>query len=241
MDPESNTRYGTMSDKDIVDLVVEGNEEAMLYLIYDRYDCDVKFYAWRYFGSFAFLEDLISDLYLQFKGKKGDWQPLRSFQWRCIFRTWFCSVTSHLFIEKRKELIGLGTGKDSIVVSGTKLPDPEPEKERENHKLVMILEAISRLENDDYRFILGLICGNILGLVYGYEALPFHFKDQVELADIMTEVAEDLWNGCPAADTDPEVLYEWKRKYLLMDKTLSLILYKNNKRVNYENIPQLRT
>lgn len=154
MDPESNTRYKTMSDKDIVDLVVEGNEEAMLYLIYDRYDCDVKFYAWRYFGSFAFLEDLISDLYLQFKGKKGDWQPLRSFQWRCSFRTWFCSVTSHLFIEKRKELIGLGTGKDSIVVSGAKLPDPEPEKERENHKLVMILEAISRLENDDYRFIL---------------------------------------------------------------------------------------
>jgi ADP-ribosylglycohydrolase len=65
----------------------------------------------------------------------------------------------------------------------------------------------------------GAICGNILGLVYGYEALPSHFKDQVELADIMTEVAEDLWNGCPAADADPELLNEWKRKYLLMDKT----------------------
>jgi ADP-ribosylglycohydrolase len=65
----------------------------------------------------------------------------------------------------------------------------------------------------------GAICGNILGLVYGYEALPSHFKDQVELADILTEVAEDLWNGCPAADADPELLNEWKRKYLLMDKT----------------------
>lgn len=35
----------------------------------------------------------------------------------------------------------------------------------------------------------GAICGNILGLVYGYEALPSYFRDQVELADIMTEVA----------------------------------------------------
>lgn len=61
----------------------------------------------------------------------------------------------------------------------------------------------------------GAVCGNILGLVYGYEALPSHFKDQVELADVLTEVAEDLWNGCPSEDANPEVLDIWKRKYLM--------------------------
>lgn len=45
-------------------------------------------------------------------------------------------------------------------------------------------------------------------------------------------------------------MWEWSINILLMDilfitnslnEKISLILYKNNKRVNYENIPQLRT
>ena len=146
--------YRDMTDKEIVNLIIAGNEEAMLYLLYDRYENDLKFYAWRYYDSLAYLEDLINYLYIQLKGKNGDWQPLKSFQWKCKFRTWFCSVASHLFLEKRDELIGLG-GKDGSkgTDSGDK-PLPEPKLEPENQKLVMLMEAINRLENDDYRFIL---------------------------------------------------------------------------------------
>ena len=143
-----------MTDKDIVDLIIAGNEEAMLYLLYDRYEDDLKFYAWRYYDSLAYLEDLINYLYIQFKGKNGDWQPLKSFQWKCKFRTWFCSVASHLFLEKRDELIGLGGKDGSKGADGGDKPIPEPTPEPENQKLVMLMEAINRLENDDYRFIL---------------------------------------------------------------------------------------
>ena len=144
--------YRDMTDKEIVDLIIAGNEEAMLYLLYDRYENDLKFYAWRYYDSLAYLEDLINYLYIQFKGKKGDWQPLKSFQWKCKFRTWFCSVASHLFLEKRDELIGLGGKDGSKGTDGGDKPLPKPEPE--NQKLVMLMEAINRLENDDYRFIL---------------------------------------------------------------------------------------
>ena len=143
-----------MTDKEIVDLIIAGNEEAMLYLFHDRYENDLKFYAWRYYDSLAYLEDLINYLYIQFKGKKGDWQPLKSFQWKCKFRTWFCSVASHLFLEKRDELIGLGGKDGSKGTDGGDKPIPEPAPEPENQKLVMLMEAINRLENDDYRFIL---------------------------------------------------------------------------------------
>ena len=146
--------YRDMTDKEIVDLIIAGNEEAMLYLLYDRYENDLKFYAWRYYDSLAYLEDLINYLYIQFKGKKGDWQPLKSFQWKCKFRTWFCSVASHLFLEKRDELIGLGGKDGSKGIDGGDKPIPEPTPEPENQKLVMLMEAINRLENDDYRFIL---------------------------------------------------------------------------------------
>lgn len=143
-----------MTDKEIVDLIIAGNEEAMLYLLYDRYENDLKFYAWRYYDSLVYLEDLINYLYIQFKGKNGDWQPLKSFQWKCKFRTWFCSVASHLFLGKRDELIGLGGKDGSKGTDGGDKPIPEPTPEPENQKLVMLMEAINRLENDDYRFIL---------------------------------------------------------------------------------------
>lgn len=146
--------YRDMTDKEIVDLIIAGNEEAMLYLLYDRYENDLKFYAWRYYDSLTYLEDLINYLYIQFKGKKGDWQPLKSFQWKCKFRTWFCSVASHLFLEKKDELIGLGSKDGSKGTDGGDKPLPEPKPEPENQKLVMLMEAINRLENDDYRFIL---------------------------------------------------------------------------------------
>ena len=146
--------YKDMTDREIVDLIIAGNEEAMLYLLYDRYENDLKFYAWRYYDSLAYLEDLTNYLYMQFKGKRGDWQPLKSFQWKCKFRTWFCSVASHLFLEKRGELIGLGGKNGSIGVNDGEKPLPEPRTASENQKLVMIMEAINRLENDDYRFIL---------------------------------------------------------------------------------------
>ncbi len=50
--------YKDMTDKEIVDLIIAGNEEAMLYLLYDRYENDLKFYVWRYYDSLAYLEDL---------------------------------------------------------------------------------------------------------------------------------------------------------------------------------------
>lgn len=150
----SSKSYNDMSDREIVACIIEGNEEAMLYLLYDRYEADLKFFAWKYYNSLAYLEDLINYLYIQLKGKNADWQPLKSFQWKSKFRTWFCSVASHLFLEKREELIGLGGSEDSIMLNDGDKPLPEPKLEPVNQKLVMLLEAINRLNNDDYRFIL---------------------------------------------------------------------------------------
>ncbi len=146
--------YKDMSDQEIVTCIIKGNEEAMLYLLKDRYDADLRFFAWKYYDSLIYFEDLINDLYIQLKGKNADWQPLKSFQWKCKFRTWFCSVASHLFLEKRKELIGFWGDEDSIVLNDWSQPLPEPRLEPTNQKLVILLEAINRLNNDDYRFIL---------------------------------------------------------------------------------------
>ena len=41
----------------------------------------------------------------------------------------------------------------------------------------------------------GAITGNILGAAIGYNAIPQHFKDDVELHDVILHVADDLWRG----------------------------------------------
>lgn len=56
----------------------------------------------------------------------------------------------------------------------------------------------------------GAICGNIMGLIHGYDAIPAHFKEHLELLPVLEEVATDLYTG--SANTDD--LKAWKRKYL---------------------------
>lgn len=41
----------------------------------------------------------------------------------------------------------------------------------------------------------GAVTGNLLGAVVGYEAIPQHFKDDLELHNVILHVADDLWRG----------------------------------------------
>ena len=56
----------------------------------------------------------------------------------------------------------------------------------------------------------GAICGNMMGLVHGYDSIPAHFKEHLELLPVLVEVATDLYTG--SARTDDVI--SWKRKYL---------------------------
>lgn len=41
----------------------------------------------------------------------------------------------------------------------------------------------------------GAVTGNILGAAIGYEAIPQHFKEDLQLHDVILHVADDLWRG----------------------------------------------
>lgn len=146
--------YKTLTDRELVALTLdEGNEEALLYLIYERYERRLKFITFRYYDSLEFYDDLCNELYIHLKGRNGDWAPLRDFQWRSSFATWLSLVAARLFWKKRSEFIVFEEDLDSISTNGDgELPTP-PE-EPENEQLVMVMEAINRMGNDDRRFII---------------------------------------------------------------------------------------
>lgn len=140
-----------MTDKELVDLVINNNKEAILYLLYDRYYKDLKYFAWKY-NCLDYLDELINHLYLHLRGNDLEWRRLKNFQWKSSIRTYLSSIASDQFLKYRKKMI------DSIISNVNKgdhgnSNDPIDDPDNDIRK-VMLMEAISRLKNEEYRLIL---------------------------------------------------------------------------------------
>ena len=62
----------------------------------------------------------------------------------------------------------------------------------------------------------GAVCGNIMGCLLGRKAIPSKFTDNLELRDVIEEIAHDLWTGCIISEYDPINTPEkvrWYEKY----------------------------
>lgn len=147
--------YENMADDEILNLVLAGNEEAALYLIYDRYAGDIRYKAYSIFNTLEYLDDLNQILYLHLKGNDLQWQTLKTFRNDCKFKTWFIgSVVTNLFLSKRKLMIGTEKFHNLIVETDCEKPLPEPMPLPCDDRMAIVLEAINRLKNDEYRLIL---------------------------------------------------------------------------------------
>lgn len=63
----------------------------------------------------------------------------------------------------------------------------------------------------------GAICGNLFGAIIGYEALPTHFTRQLELEDLIIDLADDIVRGCTLSEyrraSTPEEI-QWEKRYV---------------------------
>lgn len=65
----------------------------------------------------------------------------------------------------------------------------------------------------------GAVTGNILGALLGYNAIDEKWKRNLELSDVILEVADDLCRGCQMDEHGGHEDSAWKRKYLDGRKT----------------------
>lgn len=63
----------------------------------------------------------------------------------------------------------------------------------------------------------GAVTGNILGAYLGYQAIPQKFKNNLELHDIIIDIADDLHKDCPLSVYGENKDDIWKRKYIHTD------------------------
>ena len=66
----------------------------------------------------------------------------------------------------------------------------------------------------------GAICGNLMGAIIGYNAIPEHFKQKLELKNLLLDMADDIVRGCPigeyhAPKTPDE--QQWERRYVKIE------------------------
>ena len=62
----------------------------------------------------------------------------------------------------------------------------------------------------------GAICGNIMGALLGRKAIPEHYTKDLELIDVIEEMAEDLYSGCIISELYERITPEqrkWSDKY----------------------------
>ena len=63
----------------------------------------------------------------------------------------------------------------------------------------------------------GAISGNIMGMLLGRKAIPDYYTKDLELLDIIEEIAVDLFTGCLIREYSPIVTPEevrWYQKYV---------------------------
>lgn len=146
--------YKYIEDKELVRMVLEeGNQEAVLYIIYDRYTPLLKKLCRKYYDNLYYYEQLQTELFIHLK--KNDWRVLRSFGWKSSLGTWLGMVAGHLFVKKIPELIGIDPYPVSIDENDICKKDSFPDYVDEyDDKMVVLGEAIRQLKDADQRFIL---------------------------------------------------------------------------------------
>ena len=144
--------YDAYSEQELVRAILTGNEEAAIYLIYNRYYKDLRYLCFDYCGSHEYIDDVCHEVYLLLKGKNGDWHPLSTWSGLSSFRTWLNSSVQHWLLKKRELLIGLRgnelySGEEPIEIVAT-------EDVETNMNKVLLLEAIHRLKNAEQRLVI---------------------------------------------------------------------------------------
>lgn len=64
----------------------------------------------------------------------------------------------------------------------------------------------------------GAVTGNILGALIGYRAIDEKWKKDLELSDVILEIADDLCHGCQMSEYSLYRDADWEKKYIYMKR-----------------------
>lgn len=154
------TKYGELTDKQLVDKVLNPpyNEEAVAYLLYDRYDPLLKSVYKDLTNNFSWFDDCVQELFIHLKGKGCNWHTLATFEWRSSLGSWLSGVAKNDFISTLKKvapkkIIVVSVDEDVPGKSKVQIPDGGQEEYDRIQRKIALLEAIGQLKDEDQKFV----------------------------------------------------------------------------------------
>lgn len=153
-------KYDSLTDGELIDLIVTEphDEDAVLYLLYIRYNSLFRKVYYYIDKTGEFFEDCLHDLFMYLRGSDGSWKKVGTFDGDGTFSGWLWQVAKREFPKSFKKLIDNGSvvvsmdSDDSIKPIIQDTDDPEKNYDRRLLK-VLLLEAIGKLKQDERRFI----------------------------------------------------------------------------------------
>ena len=154
MDFTFREHYRDLNDRQLIERITTPphEEEAAVYLIYEKYSPKFRKLCRQIYGDMEWYEDCLADLYDYLRGTDEHWYKLTTFQFKSQFSTWISTIAFRRFVELKPRFLGLSS--DSVPVEQTHLPSPTDNDYEIRERRVMLLDAISRLENGDYKFVI---------------------------------------------------------------------------------------
>lgn len=73
---------------------------------------------------------------------------------------------------------------------------------------------ITAVNHSGYSAAVGAVAGAILGASLGYEGLPEFYLECLEPVEVLTELARDMFQGCPMSGISGMFDVEWDDKYI---------------------------
>ena len=98
---------------------------------------------------------------------------------------------------------------------GIALPSLAPEAKAEEVNFQPLKDALAAAVNHSGDSdSTGAIAGNIVGAQVGLSGIPAKYTENLELRDLITEVADDLWHDCRTGGDGSVPDPVWKQKYM---------------------------
>lgn len=170
---ERNIAYfDSLSDKELVELLLANDQEAIEYVFFHRCDGMFAHIVYNVFQSLVTKEELITDFY--FYLSENDWNRLRKFEFKASLNTWLTVIAVRFFKKMR--------------ISQTKLVAIDPQ---------LIVET-RKNETDDYDIINEM---SRLELYKAIDQLSKPRERYALLAELTGKRAEDIAAemGCTVA------------------------------------------
>ena len=149
--PNRQKYYSSLSDQQIVALLLANDEEAVEYVFFHRCEAMFNHVLNSVLKDCEKKEELIGELYLFLK--ENDWAKLRQFEFKSTLNTWLTVVAVRYF-QKKRQIQTKNTPVEPLIIEETLKGEADDYSVEDEMSRMELYKAIDRIDKPRERYAL---------------------------------------------------------------------------------------